>query len=142
MSYLERIITAQDPHYHSIHFLLSRFTLQSCYQQITPFTIINCIWERIYYSIKIKLFIAHLDRDAPSLFCAFVKKMISAFICPNYSSHNIFSRFKIFLQKELIGIINNFSHFWDISKIQSRKKKLLNALRMNLKEVENVNLLK
>ena len=40
---------------------------------------------------------------------------------PNYCGHNISSRPKIFFTKKLIGrIINSFSCFWDISKIQKK----------------------
>ena len=55
-------------------------------------------------------------------------------LSPNYCGHNIFSRFKVFLQKEIIGIIiNSLSRFWDITKIQckKKKKKIFNARLYN-----------
>ena len=52
---------------------------------------------------------------------------------PNYCTQNIFFTFQGFLQKELMGrIINSFSRFWDISKIQSKKKKKFLMLDYNI----------
>ena len=64
-----------------------------------------------------------MNRDAPSPFCAVVRNTDWRFYMywAQITSATTFFYNMIFLQKELIArIINTFSRFWDISKIENK----------------------